>query len=276
MSRKAISLCLFILTLQINAESLRVGQWNWRDASIKSRYRSEIKLAVDLVEKVKPDILAIEEVLDDKVVGRLADGLNGRELSYSHLTSPEVGRGTACERYAFVWNTEKVKMVGEPAFMPDPDNKISREPWLALFDVNDYVLLVFAFHASSDEEQSLIEDKEVADFFAEVENGVENTELILCGDFNQSSDRTVFHAMREVATPAIPSTTDTTVGQTFRPDDNIWVDNDLAFENPGVFRHDDEWFDGDNDEASLHLSDHYLVWVDVELPKTGVRHWEVY
>ena len=256
------------------AETLRIAQWNWRDASIRSRDATEIELAVDLVEHVQPDILAIEELNDAWVVQRLVEGLNGRGYSYSGLTSEKVGYGGAAEHYAFVWNIKRVRQL-DAIFMDDPDNYISREPWLAAFAAGDHVFSVFVFHASYDKEQRRFEIAVVSLFFAGVEQGLNDIQLVLCGDFNEPAYISEFDPMREVATPAIPIT-DTTVWKKFSPYDNIWVDNDLAFENPAVFKHDDEWFGGDNDAASLHLSDHYIVWADVEWEETGVNDWEVY
>ena len=83
----------------------------------------------DFVEEC--DVVAIQEVQDPNhsaVIGALLTELSNRGHSYSQKVSsntgyhgnPETGKNDYLERYAYVWDTNRVSLKGTPGLGPTP------------------------------------------------------------------------------------------------------------------------------------------------------------
>ncbi|WP_153558522.1 endonuclease/exonuclease/phosphatase family protein [Roseimaritima sediminicola] len=82
------------------------------------------------------DVVAIQEVLsaDSKPVQKLVDRINAQGGRYAWTASRPIGRTSYVEQYAFVWDTTRIRLVPESAYLvSDPEDRMHREPMVATF-----------------------------------------------------------------------------------------------------------------------------------------------
>jgi endonuclease/exonuclease/phosphatase family metal-dependent hydrolase len=239
---------------------LTLATWNVRFLSNGSRTDEELAHIADVIERY--DLVAVQELRDGLVVERLLDMLPGFEA----LVSEPVGRGQL-ERYAYFYRTEIVEVLGIPYLVPDPADAFIREPYVAHFRAGETDFTLITIHviygdtvAGRRAEIRLLDDViELAD----TANGPE-ADLILTGDFNRSAGDEAWELGGWSF--LVPPETPTTIGEASSYD-NVWYDASVT---PGlslleVYPFDELVFGGDDDAASLAVSDHRPVAALMEL-----------
>ena len=145
------------------------------------------------------DVIAIQEVVAKdpagaKAVARLASALSRTGAEYDFRVSDPTNSSSPHirERYAFIWRTSTIKLVGRPRLLSAFAKTVEREPYLAEFEWQGKRFHVVNFHArpySEQPEQELALFRNLPDDFAE-------TPLFVVGDFNVVSKHSVFNPWR--------------------------------------------------------------------------------
>ncbi|MGI9190572.1 MAG: endonuclease/exonuclease/phosphatase family protein [Chitinophagaceae bacterium] len=189
-------LILILLSLQANA-SIRFCAWNIANLG-QSKSAAEIQVMAETLRDF--DIVGIEEVVAGyggaPAVARLVDALNrtGSKWDYriSDPTSQSIGSHKQ-ERYAFLWKTAKVNMLGRPFLEPNYQADIEREPFVGVFQAQQKTFRVFIFHAITKSQQPEREIK----FFKFLPELYPQYPIIFAGDFNCPEDHTVFNPLKK-------------------------------------------------------------------------------
>lgn len=251
-----------------------VGWWNIRDLSTASRDAIEIAQIAEAIDG--PEVLAIGELNDPAALERIAEEL-GSSWEWS-ATEERIGRTPqSAEYYGFLWNADRVQMVGSIHVDPDPGDAIDRDPAWATFRTVDGGLdfTVIAIHVRW--------GRRVAERKAEIRTlpGVwsrtqaatpDDADLILVGDFNRNVGDDSFAGLLALAS-MIRANEDT--GPTHISSrttyDQIFIALDHTSEWTGEYftsRFDEVVFDNDDDAAKLAVSDHRPVWITLFVPAT--------
>lgn len=198
---KAFFFLLFLFTIGtgfINpkAETIKIYSWNLKDFG-KSKSDDEISFIAGVVKEA--DILAIQEVVAGpggaQAVARLADALNrtGSKWDYS-ISDPTYSSSYKTERYAFIWKTAKVKLVGKPWLEQQYKVEIDREPFYATFRYGEKEFTLVNFHAITKSKQPETEIK----YFKFLPGEYPQLDLLFCGDFNLPQSHTVFNPLKKM------------------------------------------------------------------------------
>ncbi|MEM7374331.1 MAG: endonuclease/exonuclease/phosphatase family protein [Bacteroidota bacterium] len=136
--KKKLSILLFLLlTFQGFCQSFSLVSWNIKDLG-GSKNDQEIRQMANLLRK--HDLIAIQEVVAKdprgaKAVARLADELNrmGARWDYRVSNPTQSPSSYSSERYAFIWKTAKLTMVGKAVLDLELVHVCWREPYIAQF-----------------------------------------------------------------------------------------------------------------------------------------------
>lgn len=256
-------LMVFVLLTPISlwaaddGEHLKLATWNIRILSDGSRDDRELALIAPIIDRY--DLVAVQELRDERVVQRLLELLPG----WDAVVSDQAGRGVK-ERYAFFWREDRVELLGEPFLFPDPADRFIREPYVGMFRSGDTDLTLITIHllygdSKSHRRQELVLLDEVVDFVDFLDG--EEEDQILLGDFNFDADDPGWELERML--PVVPPELKTTITDTSSYD-NIWIDPERTREYAGfleMYRFDEELFSDDDKAARLAVSDHRPVAV---------------
>jgi deoxyribonuclease-1-like protein len=190
---------LFIfLSFSVNAQTITICSWNIQNLGM-SKNDEEIAFIASTIKSF--DVIVIQEVVagvsGPPAVIRLNDQLNKNkqngkwEYSISHGTSSSKG---SKERYAFIWNTSKVKKVGDAWLEKKYNLLIDREPYFAKFTTAGKFFTVAGFHAVPKAKHPEAEIK----YFRFLPALYPNDNLIFCGDFNTPQSHTVFNPLKSM------------------------------------------------------------------------------
>jgi len=253
---------LLLCAGQLAAETITIASFNIRIFSSNSRTDAELEHIADRLQQF--DVIAVQEVNEQEVVDRTLAILRGRGWPFEAIVSDEVGRGSADERYVFFWRTDKVDHLGTLGFWPDTNDVFIREPFAATFQAGAFDFTLLTIHAIYGDTvgQRRTEAGWLDEVFAwarEVDPAEQD--VILLGDFNLPSDDRGFDGLRPSLYPVFDGEAQTTIANNTL--DNIWVDQVATLEwtgETGIDRFDETVFGGDDDAASLAVSDHRPIW----------------
>ncbi len=263
---KALCLCLLWLLLgcdkPLRAGELRIASFNVRILSTGSRDGAELEQIADRLQQF--EVLAIQEVRDEEVIGRLLAILEGRGLPYRALISAAVGRTSATERYAFLWRADKVELIGTDSFYPDSADVFIREPFMASFRAGEFDFALVTIHTIFG--NMIGQRRAEAGYLDEVyawaqEADPDEQDVILLGDFNLPAEDPGFDELRLILLPLFSGQDQTTIADNAL--DNIWIEVRHTIEwngEVGIDRFDETIFGGDDQAASLAVSDHRPIW----------------
>ena len=184
-------------TAQPPAANLKLASWNLHELG---RTKSDVE--IDLMARVLRDydVIAVQEVVardpaGARAVARLADALDRLGADYDYRVSDPTRSSSPAlrERYAFLWRTASVALVGRPKLMRAYAKAVEREPYLAEFSWRGKRLRVATFHARPHDEQP---ERELA-LLRDLPDRYDDAPLFLAGDFNLASRHTVFAPWRE-------------------------------------------------------------------------------
>jgi endonuclease/exonuclease/phosphatase family metal-dependent hydrolase len=173
-------------------------------------------------------IIALQEIQIDEdgklAVQKLADELsllNGRW----GFTISESTNGKGVEKYAFLWRTDLVKLIGTPYLEKSFASYADREPFIAQFKHEDLVVRIANFHAVPKKKEPWWEIKELhrIDEAYKIEN------LIFVGDFNLSQEDRAFNKIKSLGYKASLENTKTTIKMEPKGDEKFANDYDNIF-----------------------------------------------
>lgn len=187
---------LFLLLTTLLYSQTKVLSWNIENFG-KSKTEQEIDFIANTIKN--HDIIAIQEVVagygGSQAVARLVDQLNrnGNKWDYS-ISNPTSSSAYKKERYAFIWKTNKVKLIGKPWLEKKYEKQIDREPYYATFEKNGKKFTIVSFHAITKSKQPETEIK----YFKFLPQQYPNLNLIFVGDFNCPQSHTVFNPLKKM------------------------------------------------------------------------------
>lgn len=193
--------------------TVTIGSWNLENFG-KSKSDASIDFIARTVNSL--DIITIQEVVAGyggaQAVARLANALNKQGAKWDYRVSdPTSGQNSyKRERYAFLWKTSRVSLIGRPWLERQFTQQINREPFFATFNFNGKQFTVVSFHAITKKMQPETEIK----YFKFLPAEYPNDNLIFCGDFNCPQTHTVFNPLKRMGYKPIMVGQKTTLKQT--------------------------------------------------------------
>lgn len=178
---------------EAQTENLKLVSWNIRDLG-RSKSDQEIELMAQILRGY--DVIAIQEVVardpaGARAVARLAAELDRTGVDYDYRVSDPTASSSphVRERYAFLWRSDKISVVGRPKLMSAFAKTVEREPYLATFAWGEKRFRVANFHARPHDKQP---ERELAQF-RKLPEEYADLPLFVVGDFNVVSKHTVFN-----------------------------------------------------------------------------------
>jgi endonuclease/exonuclease/phosphatase family metal-dependent hydrolase len=178
--------------------NVRVCSWNLKDFG-RTKSDGEIEFIANTLKNF--DIVLIQEVVAKdpggaQAVGRLGDALNRTGAKWEYRISDATSGDSPHkrERYAFLWKTSEVILLGKPWLEIKYNIEMDREPFLATFKKESQVFTLVNFHAITKSAQPETEVKYFKFFPLEYPD----LNLVFCGDFNLPQSHTVFSPLKKM------------------------------------------------------------------------------
>ncbi len=198
MSKKCFLLCIgLLLVLSAGAQSFTLLSWNIRDLG-RSKDAAEVAAIVELLRDY--DLVAIQEVVAKdpagaQTVARIADELNRRGAKWDYRISPPTQSPSShlSERYAILWKTARLDLLGAPLLDSELAAHCVREPYLARFQLKGSGKPFFLanFHSRKFDEGPEEEIRHFAAYPRRLETG----RVLIAGDFNLDEQHAVWQAL---------------------------------------------------------------------------------
>ncbi len=228
------------------------------------------------------DVVAIQEVQSPQAmpVARLVDLINRSGGRYDATLSEPIGHTTYKEQYAFVWDTTRIRMIPDSAYVvqdaPHPDNRMHRAPMVASFETRiqpvvgrqPFRFTIINVHTDPDEVSLRKESSEMNvldDVFVRVRQYEYQVRqimnVLLVGDLNVSTANLGELGQIPGILSVVGSTPTNTAGT--KTYDHILLDRNITTEYTGIFGVIDYERDyGLTSEQANKVSDHRPVWAE--------------
>ncbi|RMG62076.1 MAG: endonuclease [Bacteroidetes bacterium] len=270
MKRLLILLLLLPLAPSLPAQSFTLMSWNIQHLG-RTKDAQKLAVMVDLMHT--HDLVLIQEVVSKDPAGAqkvaaIADALNrtGSRWDY-RVSDPPQATSQQRERYAILWKTSKLELLGRPYLDTVLAGHCWREPYLARFRLKGSgTFWVANFHARSHSAETRDEVRLLASLPPRFDEP-----LLIGGDFNlEPPDETWAPLLQQGYAPALahmPTTLKkkcTAEGEYFNHAiDNVYVPT-TGFQVIEASRID---FVGSCDqlEQAREVSDHVPVWVRLRM-----------
>ncbi|UPT71035.1 MAG: endonuclease/exonuclease/phosphatase family protein [Flavobacterium sp. JAD_PAG50586_2] len=192
-----IKLLIFLLILSLNLHAqLKTLSWNVENLG-SSKTDFTITFIANTIKGY--DLVALLEVVAGdggaQAVARLVDELNRKGSKWDYcISEPTSSSAYKTERYAFLWKTAEIKLIGKPWLERKYHLEIDREPYYATFEYKGKRLTLVNFHAITRSKQPETEIK----YFKFLPAEYPHLNLIFIGDFNCPQSHTVFNPLRKM------------------------------------------------------------------------------
>ena len=192
---KYIVFFLLIVSTQLTAQ-VKFISWNVENLG-KSKSDSILIFIANTIKEY--DVVALQEVVAGyggaQAVAQLADELNRKGSKWDYVVSdPTSSSAYKTERYAFLWKTANVRLIGKPWLEQKYGLEIDREPFFATFEYNSKQFTIANFHAITKSKQPETEIK----YFKFLPSQYPKLTIIFAGDFNCPQSHTVFNPLRKM------------------------------------------------------------------------------
>jgi endonuclease/exonuclease/phosphatase family metal-dependent hydrolase len=243
--------------------TVRIASWNLRQFNVRDA--TDFGLIARIIRDNDFDVVALQEVRGDgEAVDRLVDELNGL-MGIGPWRAIVSNRTGNHQRFAFVYDADAVRYLGESGFLPS-DLRISRRPYAAQFRSGNFDFSLVTVHLLyGDAPERRREARRLASRVNGVvlPAGTGERDVIVLGDFNTTRRRggTMAPFRDNRWQPLIDQPTN--LGDS-RILDNLVIDPRHVAEwsgRAGVVRFDDQHF-RDDDRAVRAVSDHRPIWAD--------------
>ena len=248
-----------------NTPTFRLAAWNIRFFSDGSRTDEELHHIANVL--IDYDFIAVVELRDEVVLMRTEAILEGMGRDYDYIASPPVGAKQK-ERYAFLFDSQIIRVIEGGKVFPDPNDAFLREPYFATFKAGEFDFTVIAVHViwGDSVPQRRREVQELANVYQTVQNAdAAEQDVILLGDFNRNPDDQAAYGPL-LAIPSMKHLLQLPQKSHIKETslyDNIFFQTEHVAEytgDSGIERFDEIHFGNDDDAASLAVSDHRPVW----------------
>ena len=200
----------------------------------KTKCNTEIEFIANTIKDY--DVVMIQEVVAKdpggaQAVGRLGDALSRKGAKWDYrISDPTSGENSyKRERYAFLWKSSKVMLVGKPWLELKYYNEINREPFFATFKAGGKTFTLANFHAITKKMQPETEVK----YFKYLPEEYPDLNIIFCGDFNLPQSNTVFIPLKKMGYQPALTNQKTSLKQTCIKNDCLASEFDNFFYNSG-------------------------------------------
>jgi len=213
------------------------------------------------------DILAIQELrsTDQSIIPRFLEMINADGSKFRSVVGPRQGYTISTEQYVYIYDSEKIQLMGEPYVAPDPQGLIHRSPLVAHFRClnlpPDQAFTFTLLNIHVDPDQVPTESAVLADVIARVrQTHPYEDDFILLGDVN--SPPRFFQSYRwfDNQYPVVADEWQTKTAQNLNRDNIVFnAGNTREFLNQsGVMNLMLEY--NLSVENALQVSDHLPVW----------------
>lgn len=249
-------------------DNLAIATWNIQHLG-QSKSDDEILFMAEVLRDF--DIVAIQEVVAKHPAGaqkvaQLADELNRKGASWDYRISDPTKSPSVyiSERYAFLWKTSKVELLGRAYLDQELETQINREPYIGKFRFKKMKqeFYVINFHSRTHKDHPELEIMHFKDYPKRLNL---NT-IIIAGDFNLNERHPVWDDLYQQGYNSSVRKAKTTLkrkcqlGSYLSHDiDNIYYSKAISFINSGVV---DYIGDCENLEAARKISDHLPVFLE--------------
>lgn len=222
------------------------------------------------------DIAALQEVSTGiygaRAVSTLADLLNRKGSKWEYIVSdPTTGNGS--ERYAFVFKTSKIRMIGKPWLEAALEEPLDREPFMARFRISELdktdcsdrrCILLVTFHAVPTAKNPAAE----IELLSDLRKIYPDDNLILTGDFNLSESASAFDGIKELGLLPCLKNQKTSLKVREKDGEHLANEYDNIFFSTKIFSYKtckvvDFTVDFENLREAHRVSDHLPVFVDI-------------
>lgn len=250
--------------VKICTPNITIASFNLRKFSDTSRTDEELDKVTDVMKQF--DLLAVQEVLGStKILNRTIAMLNTKTgKKYDYAVSAPVGN-VQKERYAFIYDTNKVKPTTEGKTYNDKYDKFIREPFYASFKAGEFDFTLMTIHILYGESAADRTDemKQIADVYTFMQGRDEKeNDVILTGDFNTEPWHSNFEYIKQISAVKYAITKGkSTLGESGNLYDNIIFDSSTQeyTNSKGIYLFD-EILGLDKDKAQEMVSDHRPVY----------------
>ncbi|TWH99359.1 endonuclease/exonuclease/phosphatase family protein [Flavobacterium tiangeerense] len=265
---KSFFLFLLLLVQLSLTGQVKVISWN-----IENLGKSKSNETIDFIAQTTRDydIIAIQEVVAGyggaQAVARLADALNrkGSKWDYS-ISNPTSSSAYKTERYAFLWKTSRVKLIGTPWLEKKYHLEIDREPYYATFEFDKKQFTLVNFHAITKSRQPETEIKH----FKFLPNLYPTLNLVFLGDFNCPQSHSVFGPLKKLGYKSALQNQKTSLKRKCQNNtclasefDNIFYNsNRISFLDTGVIHFYNKF---NSLEEARKVSDHIPIWMSFKV-----------
>ena len=169
-------------------KTLRIGAFNIQVFGKSKASKPEVMDALGKIIHTY-DVVAIEEIRDKSqtALPMLVDAVNSDNSQYDYVVGERLGRTTSKEQYAYIYNTQTVKLTDTPFTYPEPvgTDPFHREPYIASFKAlnGNFDVTLITIHTDPDEATDEINALEAAVKYAQSVYPDEQ-DFIVMGDLN--------------------------------------------------------------------------------------------
>lgn len=247
------------------SETVLVGSYN---IQVFGQSKLQNESVMNLLAEIgyRFDVMAIQEIrsANQDVMPRFVDRINARGARFDFVIGPRLGRTVSKEQYAYIYDSDRLEVIGTPFTVPDPKDLLHREPFVARFRVrtsNPQEAFTFALiNIHTDPDEVDLEVDVLDNVYKYVQEQLpEEDDFLLLGDLNASPKK--FGEMGTIPGLTYVVSNEPTNTRGTKTYDNILFDGRATTEftgRGGVFRIDREY--GLNLEQALLVSDHFPVW----------------
>lgn len=193
---------VFFLIFQVSCgllfgqESYTLVSWNIQHFG-KTKEAAEIAIMARSLRDA--DLVAVQEVVAGyggaQAVARLAEALNRTGASWDYrISDPTSSTPHTRERYAFLWKSKRITLIGRPSLESQYVEEINREPFFADFRIEGKEICLVNFHARPKNKQP---EREVK-YFKYYPKIYPDKKLVFLGDFNLPQKHTVFNPLKKM------------------------------------------------------------------------------
>lgn len=264
-----ILLFLFFNFLSLHAQPTLLS---WNLANFGSS-KSDTTL-VFITNQIKDfDIIAMQEIVVNpsgaQAVAKLADMLNRTGTKWAYAVSdPTTGSAYKAERYAFLWKTNVVQLIGKPWLEKKYALEIDREPFYATFQYQNKPFTVVNFHAITKKRQPETEIK----YFKFLPEQYPHLTLLFVGDFNCPETHTVFNPLKKMGYASAFENQKTTLRSNClqkdclaSPFDNMYYPSQkIKITQKGILPFYEQF---QNLNEARKVSDHVPIWIQFTIEK---------
>ncbi len=258
-----ITLYLFLIqTVSFSQPTLL--SWNLQNLSTS---KSDSVLLFIAAQVKNYDVVAFQEIVTNpsgaQAVAHIADLLNrsGTKWDYA-ISEPTKSSAYKSERYAFLWKTSRVQLVGKPWLEKKYAKEIDREPFFATFQHQNKTFTVVNFHAITKKRQPETEIK----YFKFLPEQYSNLTLLFVGDFNCPETHSVFNPLKKMGYSPVFENQKTTLRTKCieqdclaSPFDNIFYPSQkIKIKQHGVLPF---YLQFESISTARKVSDHIPIWI---------------